>query len=103
MRLMMDIGLTGGKTLTVENGDFVIVESTGEHQRQLLLDNKNDFKQNPAVGVGLMSYSDDEGPQAIMRETTQQFMADGMEVKNLTTSGNDLLGVEKIFLNAFYH
>ena len=101
-REMRDIGLTGGQVLTIAGGDFVIVESTGEHQRQLLVNNKNDFKQNPTICVGLLGYVDDEGPDNIMRATTQQFMGVGMEVVNLVPSGSDVMGVDKIFVNAFY-
>ena len=98
----MDLGLTTGTKLTIKNGDFVIVESTGEHQRQLLLNSKGDFKQNPGVCVGLSTFVDDEGPKNIIRETTQQFMQDGMEVENLTPSGSITGTTEKIFENAYY-
>jgi hypothetical protein len=102
-RQLMDISLTEHKTLLIRNGDFVITESTGEHQTQLILNNKGDFKQSPTVCVGANTYIDDEGPANIIRAITQQFMQDGMEVKNLlpnTGSAGD--STESPFINAFY-
>lgn len=65
-------------------GDFVKIESTAQHQRQLLLNNKGDFKESPTVCVGAALFLDeDDGMQHLMREITAQYTADGMDVRGI--------------------
>ena len=82
-RMMIDIGLTDAEDLSMDNGDFVAVESTAQHQRQLLLNNKGDFKQNPTIGVGVFAYFDDERFQELIRAVSIEFSRDGMDVKSV--------------------
>lgn len=64
--------------------DFIIEESTLQHQRQLLLNNKGDFKENPTICVGADVFlDDDDGMQNLMREIAAQFSADGMDIQGL--------------------
>ncbi len=77
---MIDIGLDGGYDLIIEAGDFVIKESTAQHQKQLILNNKGDFKQNPTIGVGVFDYMDDENFQELTRNISVEFTRDGMDV-----------------------
>jgi len=92
-KLMNDISLIEsgvGEDLAVVAGDFAIVESTAMHQRQLILDSKGDFKQNPTIGVGAFGYIDDEGPNDLIRAISVEFARDGMDVASvgLLPSGN---------------
>lgn len=80
-----DLMLDENMDLLIENGDFVIGESTLQHQMTLLLADKNDFKQHPDVGVGIESYLDDESPADMHREVRLQFSRDGMKVKSIIT------------------
>lgn len=67
------------------DGDFVMIESTAQHQRQLLLNNKGEFKESPTVGVGAALFLDeDDGMQNLMREITAQYSADGMDVRSIS-------------------
>ena len=104
MRQQIDIEFDSTNAdLDISTGDFTMVESTGQHQRQLLLNNQGDFKQNPLTGIGLNNYIDDEGPADLIRTTTQQLQKDGMTIVNLQSNSNGLADTTiKIFENAFY-
>jgi hypothetical protein len=102
-RAMIDYGVDGNNDLLISGGDFVRVESTAQHQRQLLLCQKGEYKDNPTICVGVSSYQDDDNKEALFQEITVQFQQDGMEVVNLepnTRSVSD--SSEKIFDNSYY-
>lgn len=78
MRRQMDIALTDDDVAIV-NGDFFMTESTREHQRQLLLNEKGDFKENPTVCVGAFSYLMNDSMEELAAEVSRQFARDGMD------------------------
>jgi hypothetical protein len=80
---MMDIALNAGYDLVFESGDFAVAESTAQHQQQLILNNKGDFKQNPTIGVGALNYLDDEDFSELTRNVSIEFTRDGMDVKGV--------------------
>lgn len=93
---MMDHRLSdtaAGDDLIISYGDLVIVESTEEHQRQLLLNDKGDFKENPTSCVGVFNYLDDEGVQELSREVTIAYTQDGMTVNSVQLQPDGLLTV----------
>jgi len=94
---MTDIALDGTEDLNIIAGDFTSVESTAQHQRQLLLNNKGDFKQNPTICVGAFDYLDDEGIEDLIRAISIEFARDGMDVKNV-----QLLNDGTIETDAYY-
>ena len=100
---MHDIALNDVEDLATIGGDFITGESTAQHQRQLILNNKGDFKQNPTICVGAATFIDDEGAQNLVRNISIEFLKDGMEVKDMTpnpaSSGNNTV---KVFENAYY-
>lgn len=65
--------------LLIDGGDFVMGESTRQHQRALILDNKGEYKQHSTVGVGAFRYLNDEDPERLMQAITDAFLGDGME------------------------
>lgn len=103
LRQLLDIALDDIEDLAIIGGDFVAGESTAQHQRQLILNNKGDFKQNPTICVGAATFIDDEGAQNLVRNISIEFLKDGMEVKDMTpnpaSSGNNAV---KVFENANY-
>ena len=103
---MNDIGLvavSGGEDLLISGGDFVVVESTAQHQRQLILNNKGEFKQNPNICVGAVNFIDDEGRGNIIREITMQFIQDGMDVVDMSPNQASVSdSTVKVFLGASY-
>lgn len=96
-RQMMDIIIDDNEDVKIQTGDFVIDESTAQHQRQLILNNKGDFKQNPTIGVGAFEYFDDEHLRDLIRAVSIEFSRDGMDVQSIKL---DETGVLKS--NAFY-
>ena len=83
---MIDIGLDDNYDLLLIAGDFTVTESTAQHQQQLILNNKGDFKQNPTICVGVFDYLDDEYFQDLIRAISVEFTRDGMDVKSVQLS-----------------
>jgi len=82
-REMKDISLDEGDDLLIDSGDLVIAESTATHQRQLLLNNKGDFKENPTICAGVFNYLNDENFEGMIRAINVEFCRDGMIVSDI--------------------
>lgn len=95
---MIDIGLDAGEDLSVVSGDFLCAESTAQHQRQLILNNKGDFKQNPTIGVGAFDYMNDENYQELMRAISIEFARDGMDVQSVVLSQAGIVTTDAIYI-----
>lgn len=80
-----------------DKGDFLIEESTKQHQALILMANKGEFKQNPLVGVGVSLYLEDDRLGAMKSELQQQLYLDGMTVDELRIFNDG-----RIFINAGY-
>jgi len=85
---MSDIALDDNEDLDISSGDFKMTESTAQHQRQLVLNNKGDFKEFPTSCVGVFEYFDDEQFQGLIRAVSIEFCRDGMDVSELTLLPN---------------
>jgi len=79
-RQMMDIALDRTEDILTGYGDITVAESTAQHQRQLILNNKGDFKQNPGSCAGAFDYLDDENFAELIRAISIEFTKDGMDV-----------------------
>lgn len=78
---MKDILLDAGSAdVKIDNGDFVVDESDGQHQEHLLVFQKGALKDEPQVGVGIENYLNDDDVDAMLRELRSQFENDGMAV-----------------------
>lgn len=69
--------------LLIKTGDFIVGESTAQHQRLLLLAEKGEWRQYPKTGVGIGSFLDDDEPGDLFSEIRKQFDADGMTVNSV--------------------
>lgn len=69
--------------LKIENGDFVVGESTQQHQQLLLLLEKGELRQYPKTGVGLKTFLNDDNIGDLNQEIQKQFEADGMTISKL--------------------
>ncbi|MCX6232441.1 MAG: oxidase [Bacteroidetes bacterium] len=97
MAKVYDILLDENFDLAVVDGDFVLGESTQQHQELLLLINKGELKEFPLAGVGLNEYLLDDGEMLeLTQEICKQFSVDGMKVGEIELSG------ESIKINAEY-
>lgn len=65
------------------NGDFVHTESTLQHQRDLLIANKGDYRQHPLIGVGISSFINDDNLDGLGQLIQREFENDGMVVTKL--------------------
>jgi hypothetical protein len=84
-----DILLDDTLDLQIVNGDFVVGESTEQHQKILILADKAEFKEYPMRGVGVLRYLEEETPDNLAREIRQEFTIDGMTVNQIKIA-NDL-------------
>lgn len=84
--------------LRIEDGDFVVGESTAQHQDLLIHLEKGELRQYPKTGVGIKSFFNDDQVGALYGEIQQQFEADGMTVKKLEITSN-----KKIIIDAVYN
>ncbi len=83
-RQQIDITLDDTQDLEIIVSDFGVVESTAEHQRQLIMNNKGDFKESPDSCVGVFGYLDDENFRELIRAISIEFAKDGMDVANVS-------------------
>ena len=74
--------------LLLQDGDFVIGESTYQHQRFLLLAEKGEFKATPKTGVGSRKFLETQNPNDFAREVRQEFTSDGMIVNKIKIEEN---------------
>jgi hypothetical protein len=72
--------------IACKNGDFVIGDSTLQHQADLLEAGEGEYKQAPTVGVGLQGFLNDEDPAEMLRKIRIQFVGDGLNVSQLKSS-----------------
>ena len=80
---MTDILLGEDLDLVFRNGDLVIAESTEQHQKLILLNDKGHVKQHPLTGVGIMGYVNDDNLGGLYQEIQKQFDYDGLRVDRL--------------------
>lgn len=78
-----DILLDDTLDLQIVNGDFVVGESTEQHQKILILADKAEFKEYPMRGVGVLRYLEEETPDNLAREIRQEFTIDTMTVNQI--------------------
>jgi len=76
--------------LQIKNGDFVVGESTRQHQNLLLLADKGEFKQFPTIGVGILRYLEDYNGDNLAREIRTEFNRDGMTVREIKFTGSKI-------------
>jgi len=95
---VFDILIDENNDLAISAGDLSVGESTLQHQNDLLLSVKGEWKQNPDVGVGLINYlNDDYNPDELKQSIQSEFEKDGMRISKLEL--NNLSDAE---INAAY-
>ena len=97
---MMDIGLVpvaGGADLAEVGGDFVVVESKVDHNKNLIYCDKGDWKENPIICVGAINYIDDDKPQDLLNAISEQLTLDGMEVISVAMGANKVISTDAYY------
>ena len=78
-----DILLDDSDDVAIAGGDFVMGESTAQHQKRLVLDNAGEYKEHPTVGVGAFDWLDADSIDDLAAEIARQFAVDGMTVTSV--------------------
>ena len=81
---MIDIGHTANGHIDLQAGDILYAESTGQHQRDILLADKGHYKESPETGVGALEYMNDNEPDRLLRSIRKEFTRDGMKVSKVS-------------------
>ena len=89
-----DILLDNNWDLLTKDGDFVIGESTIQHQELLILSSKGDFKENPTTCIGAPEWLKDEEVSGLLAETKKEFERDGMTVNLLEFTSDEKFNVD---------
>ncbi len=69
--------------LVIKDGDFVIDDSDNQHQKDILVAYKGEYKLNPELGVGIDVLLKEDDVTAILIEAKKNLMYDGVDVKNI--------------------
>ena len=80
---MKDILFATDGDIDFTGGDLHWGESTGQHMRDILLANKNEYRTSPSSTVGIQNYLGDENPDDLNKDIRVQFAKDGMEINYL--------------------
>lgn len=64
-------------------GDLQYTESTGQHQRDLILADKGHIRDSPECGVGSINYIQDEDREDYLRTVRKELSKDGQRVKSV--------------------
>lgn len=83
---MKDIKQTDTGDIDTTGSDISFVESTLQHQRDLLLTIKGELKDSPSVGVGVVDFVNDEDSAELSTEIRNQFRKDGMTIREIAVS-----------------
>jgi nucleoside phosphorylase len=98
VKAVYDIKLDGNGDLAIVAGDFVIAESTGQHQHDLIINGPGDYKQNPTIGVAAFEFINDENLNELPAKIAQAFAADGMFVKSVELGSDGIIKSKAAFV-----
>lgn len=87
---MTDIGINSDGTFQIVNGDFVAVESDGQHIQDILIANKGTFAFSPLTGVGITDYINSPNTlkqrNALKKMVSVQLCFDGFTPKSINVN-----------------
>ncbi|MCD8081481.1 MAG: hypothetical protein LUF04_14110 [Bacteroides sp.] len=87
--MIKDIKHTEEGDIDLSTGDIESVESTRQHQKDILLADKGYYKEWPGMGVGAHNFLNDTGPANLLRSIRQEFIKDGMKVKKVSINSTE--------------
>ena len=95
--MMIDLLLTDDFDLDIQNGDFVIGDSTKQNQQCILLATQGEYKEHPEVGVGMINHILEDDIQQMLINAQRQFEHDGMIVNTLESDENGNLLIDATY------
>lgn len=81
---MIDIKHTESGDIDFGAGDLLYVESTHQHQKDILVSGKGHYKETPELGVNVLDYINDTEPENLYRSIRKEFTRDGMKVTKVS-------------------
>lgn len=80
----MDYILDDNDDLIINSsGDFAEDDEGLQIQKDLFITSKNDWKENPTIGIGIEFYIDNEDPDSLYKEIREQYTKCGMKIKSI--------------------
>ncbi len=93
-----DLLLDSDLDLDVQGGDFTIGESTEQHQLLLLRSEQGEWRENPAVGVGINSMILNDAPAGdIVAAIQDQMEQDGQHVTSLSLDADGVMNLQAYY------
>ena len=80
--------------LVIKQGDFAIGDSDNQHTQHILIASKGEYKNTPALGVGLEKMLSTEDPMEFLIEAKKNLEYDGMKVKNIAFTATGTINVD---------
>lgn len=90
---MIDFLLDENGDLKFEGGDFAAGYSDEQHQQNIILANKGEFKEAPELGVGLVAMLGDDLYTEFLIEAKKNLQYDGMTINNIKFKENGKIEV----------
>lgn len=81
---MIDISQTENGDINFSGDDLAYSESTGQHQKDILVSDKGHYKETPELGVAVLDYVNDTEPENLYRAIRKEFTRDGMKVTKVS-------------------
>lgn len=91
---MTDILLDKDNDLLFENGDLAVGFSDNQNQHLILMANQGEYKEFPALGVGIVEMLSNEDPDSVLIRAKRHLEYDGMKVRNIRFERNGKLIVD---------
>ncbi len=91
---MTDILTDDNGDLLIQNGDIVIGESDNQHQVDIILSNKGEYKEFPEIGVGIVQMLSDDDPMSVLIEIKKNLQYDSMKVNNVKFEENGKITID---------
>jgi len=86
--------------LDFSSGDLQVTESTGQHQRDIILSSKGDIRDTPERGVGSILYIQDTGAQDYLRAIRMELAADGQKVRSVGMANDGSIIIDAEYENS---
>lgn len=86
--------------LLIRGGDFVLTESTSQHEKDILIADKGQYKAFPTVGVGIDSWLNEDGGYVELSKVIQeQLEADGMRIGKMVIKSIDEIEINSEYIS----
>jgi len=80
---MQDILENTDGGLIWENGDISWGEASQQHQRDILLARKGEYRLAPSATVGIADFLQDDNPDEMNRDIRRRFAQDGLTISSM--------------------